>query len=167
MFSTYKSYTVNMNENNHNSNTNIEKLSRLHRKNAQRGLRSFSDDGLTSKKELGTQHFRILHFSDSPCVLRHEGRKHPGAARFVYEINKEKMKPNESGRQVDCIVLSSGGIFGDGFYSNFDDCDHMVSVMNRIGITCATFGLGEFQRDEEVLEKLTSECNNDWVITHI
>ncbi|KAJ1948861.1 hypothetical protein FBU59_001401 [Linderina macrospora] len=110
---------------------------------------------------MASETLRILHFNDVYHVAA--GTKEPvgGAARFAHLMHTLQQDPSPT------LTLFSGDAYFPSLESSISCGEHMLPVLNKLGIDAATLGNHEFDQGIEVLEGLIKRNNFPWVISNL
>ncbi|XP_069950309.1 mannosylglucosyl-3-phosphoglycerate phosphatase isoform X3 [Cherax quadricarinatus] len=101
----------------------------------------------------------ILHFNDVYNVEEQNTEPKAGAARFKTALR--------SFSDRDPLVLFSGDILAPSIMSSFTKGEHMVPVMNHLGIHCAVFGNHDFDFGLERLVDVTARTDFPWLMSNV
>ncbi|KAJ2500653.1 hypothetical protein IWW47_003200, partial [Coemansia sp. RSA 2052] len=109
---------------------------------------------------------RILHFNDVYHVAPSAREPVGGAARFGSLVHSLQ---NRRGAElaVPTLTLFSGDAYFPSLESSISRGEHMLPVLNRLGIDAATLGNHEFDQGIDVLESLIQRNNFPWIITNL
>ncbi|RWS01134.1 trifunctional nucleotide phosphoesterase protein YfkN-like protein [Dinothrombium tinctorium] len=101
----------------------------------------------------------ILHFND--CYNIESGTREPcgGAARFKTAI--------DSLRDDNTMVLFSGDLFSPSYMSTFTKGEHMIHVMNALGVDCSVYGNHDFDFGVQNLISLANQCAFPWLMSNV
>lgn len=115
-----------------------------------------------SRKETGVDpDLTIIHFNDVYDIFPSESEPVGGAARFA-KLVKDQC-------QGDCrpLILFSGDCLNPSTLSAFTKGEHMVPIMNTIGVDVAALGNHDFDFGIEELEKRMAEFQFPWIISNV
>ncbi|KAJ2745135.1 hypothetical protein GGI20_002397 [Coemansia sp. BCRC 34301] len=109
---------------------------------------------------------RILHFNDVYHVA--PGTREPvgGAARFGSLVHSLQCQQSAE-TAMPTLTLFSGDAYFPSLESSISRGEHMLPVLNSLGLDAATLGNHEFDQGIDVLESLIQRNNFPWVITNL
>ncbi|KAJ2898127.1 hypothetical protein IWW38_001493 [Coemansia aciculifera] len=110
---------------------------------------------------------RILHFNDVYHVAPSTREPVGGAARFGSLVHSLQHRQNAETAAVPTLTLFSGDAYFPSLESSISHGEHMLPVLNRLGIDAATLGNHEFDQGINILESLIERNNFPWVITNL
>ncbi|KAH7906966.1 Metallo-dependent phosphatase [Hygrophoropsis aurantiaca] len=77
-------------------------------------------------------------------------------SRFAHALRNKK----------DCITVFSGDVFGPSLESSVLKGEHVVPILNHLGIDVACYGNHDFDFGAEKLTELSSKCNFPWLLSN-
>ncbi|KAL8688923.1 MAG: hypothetical protein Q9224_004766 [Gallowayella concinna] len=106
--------------------------------------------------ELEIYHFNdVYHIGDSSLI-----------ARFANFVNKARSSKN-SDRETYRFTVFSGDVFSPSTESSILQGEHMVPVLNQLGIDVACYGNHDFDFGEARLHELSKRTNFPWVLSNV
>ena len=110
----------------------------------------------------GEKEVTIIHFNDVYDIFPSDCEPVGGAARFV-KLVKEHYQQSA----VPPLVLFSGDCLNPSTLSAFTKGEHMVPIMNHIGVDVAALGNHDFDFGIEELEKRMQEFAFPWLLSNV
>ncbi|KAK1989907.1 5'-nucleotidase domain-containing protein [Colletotrichum falcatum] len=109
---------------------------------------------------------RILHLNDVYHLESSSAEPVGGVARFVTAVNEYRSHERFEG-QPELVTLFSGDVFNPSLESSVTKGEHMVPILNKIGIDCSCVGNHDFDFGVKQFEALTAKCNFPWLLANV
>ncbi|KAK6211262.1 5'-nucleotidase [Colletotrichum tabaci] len=109
---------------------------------------------------------RILHLNDVYHLEPSSAEPVGGVARFVTAVNEYRSHERFQG-QPELVTLFSGDVFNPSLESSVTKGEHMVPVLNKIGVDCTCVGNHDFDFGVKQFETLTAKCNFPWLLANV
>ncbi|KAJ2506380.1 hypothetical protein GGI11_006691, partial [Coemansia sp. RSA 2049] len=113
-----------------------------------------------------TTSLRILHFNDVYHVAAGSTEPVGGAARFK-TLLQGLQHGSEAAGPPPTLTLFSGDAYFPSLESSISRGEHMLPILNSLGIDASTFGNHEFDQGIDQLERLVARNNFPWVVTNL
>lgn len=115
-----------------------------------------------SRKDTGVEpDLTIIHFNDVYDIFPSESEPVGGAARFA------KLVKDQCQGECRPLILFSGDCLNPSTLSAFTKGEHMVPIMNTIGVDVAALGNHDFDFGIQELEKRMAEFEFPWIISNV
>ena len=108
----------------------------------------------------GKMELNILHFNDVYEITESTREPIGGAARFQALVKKLK-------EEHKAIVVFSGDAFSPSVISSVTGGEHMVPILNEIGISIATLGNHDFDFGLKACKELIDATNFPWMMANV
>ncbi|KDN69183.1 putative 5'-nucleotidase domain-containing protein [Colletotrichum sublineola] len=109
---------------------------------------------------------RLLHLNDVYHLEPSSAEPVGGVARFVTVVNEYRGHERFQG-QPELVTLFSGDVFNPSLESSVTKGEHMVPVLNKIGVDCTCVGNHDFDFGVKQFETLTAKCNFPWLLANV
>ncbi|KAL3298516.1 5'-nucleotidase [Colletotrichum asianum] len=109
---------------------------------------------------------RILHLNDVYHLEPSSAEPVGGVPRFITAVNEYRSHERFNG-QPELITLFSGDVFNPSLESSVTKGEHMVPVLNKIGVDCTCVGNHDFDFGVKQFEHLTAKCNFPWLLANV
>lgn len=110
------------------------------------------------------QELTIIHFNDVYDIFPSDTEPVGGAARFT-KLVKEYTQSHHSASPP--LILFSGDCLNPSTLSAFTKGEHMVPILNHIGVHVASLGNHDFDFGIEELEKRMNEFSFPWLLSNV
>lgn len=117
-----------------------------------------------SGQDIPKQELTIIHFNDVYDIFPSDTEPVGGAARFA-KLVKEYSEPPHSGSPP--LILFSGDCLNPSTLSAFTKGEHMVPILNDIGVHVASLGNHDFDFGIEELQKRMNEFSFPWLLSNV
>lgn len=102
----------------------------------------------------------ILHFNDVHEIIESSREPVGGVGRFQSLMKKLK-------EQHNAIVVFSGDAFSPSAISVATGGEHVVPILNEIGVSIATYGNHDFDYGLDVCRDLSKKTNFPWMMANV
>ncbi|EXF85940.1 5'-nucleotidase [Colletotrichum fioriniae PJ7] len=109
---------------------------------------------------------RLLHLNDVYHLEPASAEPVGGVARFITAVNEYRSHERYQG-QPELVTLFSGDVFNPSLESSVTKGEHMVPVLNKIGVDCTCVGNHDFDFGVKQFEHLTAKCNFPWLLANV
>lgn len=119
---------------------------------------------VSAKDRPREEELTIIHFNDVYDIFPSDTEPVGGAARFTRLV---KEYSNASHSSSPPLILFSGDCLNPSTLSAFTKGEHMVPILNHIGVHVASLGNHDFDFGVEELQKRMSEFSFPWLLSNV
>ena len=119
---------------------------------------------VSAKERPREEELTIIHFNDVYDIFPSDTEPVGGAARFTRLV---KEYSNASHSSSPPLILFSGDCLNPSTLSAFTKGEHMVPILNHIGVHVASLGNHDFDFGVEELQKRMSEFSFPWLLSNV